>query len=218
MANIILDFDGTIHDCEKIYIPAFKTGYKYLVDNRLTADKNLSDKEIVSYLGCPPKIIWEGIAPDTDEASQTHVVQIVYEEMKKLTLEGKSELYIGAEEALRKLIDMGHKLFFLSNCNHNYMELHKEAHGLSEFYTDFFCSEDFGYIPKSEIFTHIKEKYNGDFIVVGDRYLDLDIAFKHGLKSIGCTYGYCKAHELDNASMLISDASQLPDAVKSLTA
>lgn len=218
MANIILDFDGTIHDCAKIYIPAFKTGYKYLVDNGFVTDKNYTDDEITSYLGCTPKVTWEGIAPDISDETRTLVTGIVFEEMKKLTHGGKSVLYNGAKEALKELCSMGHELFFLSNCAHNYMELHKEAHGLSEFYTDFFCSEDFGYIPKSEIYKSIKEKYDGNFIIVGDRYLDLDIAFKHNLKSVGCTYGYCEAHELDNASLLISDVSQLPDAIKSLTA
>ncbi len=217
MANIILDFDGTIHDCAKIYVPAFRVGHKYLIDNNLLDYKYYSDEEIVSYLGYSPKAMWDSFAPTLTSDIKDTVTQIVYEEMKKLTLNGKSVLYNGSKEALKKLCDMGHKLFFLSNCANNYMELHKQAHGLSEFYTDFFCSEDFGYIPKPEIFTSIKEKYNDDYIIVGDRYLDLETAWKHDLKSVGCTYGYCEPHELDKATVLISDVSQLPDAVKRIT-
>ncbi len=218
MANIILDFDGTIHDSAKIYIPAFRKGYQYLIDKKLINNEYITDEEITSYLGCTPKTTWEGIAPDITEETRLFVTNIVFEEMKTLTLNGKSVLYNGAEKALRKLCDMGHKLFFLSNCAHKYMELHKTAHSLSKYFTELFCSEDFGYIPKSDIFLSIKEKYDGDYIIVGDRYLDLDIAFKHGLKSVGCIYGYCKPHELDKASILISDISQLPDAITGLTA
>ena len=35
MANIILDYDGTIHDCAKIYVPSFYIGYKYLTETDL---------------------------------------------------------------------------------------------------------------------------------------------------------------------------------------
>lgn len=217
MANIILDFDGTIHDCAKIYIPAFRIGHKYLVSNGFLDDNYYSDEEIAGYLGYSPKDMWESLAPELKNDTRENVTQIVYSEMKRLTQEGKSVLYKGSKEALRKLCDLGHRLFFLSNCAHNYMELHKQAHGLSEFYTDFFCSEDFGYIPKPEIFTSIKEKYAGDYIIVGDRYFDLEMAWKHSLKSVGCLYGYCEPHELDKADILISDISELPDAVKRLT-
>lgn len=217
MANIILDFDGTIHDCAKIYVPAFRVGHKYLADHGFLDNKYYSDEEIVSYLGYSPKAMWESLIPDLDKDMREKVTQIVYEEMKRLTQNGKSVLYEGSKEALKKLCDMGHKLFFLSNCAHNYMELHKQAHGLSEFYTDFFCSEDFGYIPKPEIFPSIKEKYAGDYIIVGDRYFDLEMAVKHNLKSVGCLYGYCEPDELDKADILISDISELPDAVKRIT-
>ncbi|MBE6844531.1 MAG: HAD family hydrolase [Ruminococcus sp.] len=216
MANIILDFDGTIHDCAKIYVPAFRVGHKYLVDNNYLTFKEYSDKEVISYLGYSPKAMWEKFAPELDSKIQDEVTGIVYEEMKRLTKDGKSVLYNGAADALQALNDNGHRLFFLSNCARNYMELHRQAHHLDRFYTDFFCSEDFGYIPKPEIFKSIKEKYSGEYIIVGDRIFDLETALVHNLKSVGCTYGYCEPNELDRATVLIPDVSQLPQAVEKI--
>ena len=216
MANIILDFDGTVHDCSKIYIPAFRAGCRYLTDNNYMASRELSDEEIISYLGFSPKDTWKKFAPELESDIQDRVTGIVYEEMKALTKAGKSVLYDGAKEALQTLKDNGHRLFFLSNCNHNYMELHKKAHNLDRYYTDFFCSEDFGYIPKSEIFKSIKQKYDGEYIIAGDRILDLETAVVHNLRSVGCTYGYCEPNELDRATVLISDISQLPQAIESI--
>lgn len=216
MANIILDFDGTIHDCAKIYVPAFKAGYKYLTENKLMEYKEYSDEEIIAYLGYSPKDMWDQLAPDLSENEKKKVTIMVSDEMELMTKNGKAVLYNGAEDALKALKCNGHRLLFLSNCLHRYMELHRNAHDLDRFYTDYFCSEDFDYIPKYEIFNKIKEKYDGKYIIVGDRYLDLETAWKHNLKSIGCTYGYCKEHELDKASILISDISQLPDAVEKL--
>lgn len=216
MANIILDFDGTIHDCAKIYVPAFRIGYKYLVDNGLMEYKEHSDEEIISYLGYSPKAMWDKFAPELSDNEKKKVTEMVSDEMKSMTKNGKAVLYIGAEKALLTLSDNGHRLLFLSNCLHRYMELHRNVHYLDRFYTDYFCSEDFGYIPKPEIFKSIKEKYDGEYIIVGDRYFDLETAWAHNLKSVGCTYGYCQEHELDKADILISDVSQLPDAIDRL--
>ncbi|MGN0612594.1 MAG: HAD family hydrolase [Porcipelethomonas sp.] len=216
MANIILDFDGTIHDCAKIYVPAFRVGYKYLTDKGLMEYREYPDSEIISYLGYTPKAMWENFAPDIADSEKKTVTKIVSDEMTKMTENGQAVLYNGAEEALQKLSDSGHRLIFLSNCLHSYMELHRRVHRLDRFYTDYLCSEDFGYISKPEIFSSIKDKYSGEYIIVGDRCFDLETAWEHGLKSIGCLYGYCQGHELDRASALITDISQLPEAVDKL--
>ncbi len=213
MANIILDFDGTIHDCAKIYVPAFRIGYKYLTDNKLMEYREYSDEEIISYLGYSPKAMWDAFAPQLDESEKKKVTEMVSDQMELMTKNGKAVLYSGAENSLQRLSDSGHRLIFLSNCLHRYMELHRKAHDLDRFYSDYFCSEDFDYIPKPEIFEFIRKKYGGEYIIVGDRYFDLETAWKHSLRSVGCTYGYCREHELDKADILISDISQLPDAV-----
>ncbi len=216
MANIILDFDGTIHDCAKIYVPAFRIGYKYLTDNKLMEYREYSDEEIIDYLGYSPKAMWDKFAPELDESEKKKVTEIVSDQMELMTKNGEALLYSGAQKALKTLSDSGHRLLFLSNCLHRYMELHRKAHDLDRFYTDYFCSEDFNYMPKPEIFEIIRKKYDGEYIIVGDRYFDLETAWKHGLKSVGCIYGYCSEHELDKADILISDISQLPDAVNSI--
>lgn len=216
MANIILDFDGTIHDCAKIYVPAFRIGYKYLIDNKLMEYKEYSDEEIIDYLGYSPKAMWDKFAPNLSDSEKNKVTAMVSDEMRLLTENGKAVLYKGAEKALQTLHDNGHRLLFLSNCFNRYMELHRKAHSLDRFYTDYFCSEDFGYIPKPEIFSKIRDKYDGEYIIVGDRYFDLEIAWTHNLKSVGCTYGYGQEHELDKADILISSISELPKAIENL--
>ncbi|MGN1481737.1 HAD family hydrolase [Porcipelethomonas sp.] len=212
--NIILDFDGTIHDCAKIYIPAFRTGYKYLTDRRLAPIRHFSDSEISGWLGYSAKDMWDRFMPDLDEKYKKTCTKIIGDEMLKLIDCGKSVLYSGAEETLKKLNENGHKLIFLSNCGRSYMEAHINAHQLNRFFCDYFCTEDYDFRSKPEIFPYIKQKHPGKFIVIGDRYLDLETALKHSLKSIGCTYGYCKPQELDKADITVSDISQIPSAVE----
>lgn len=216
MANIILDYDGTIHDCAKIYVPAFYVGYKYLTDNGLAQPHDYSYDEVSSYLGYSVKVMWERFMPDLADEHQDKAGKIISDEMMKMIQDGKSVLYDGAEKMLELLKNSGHTLIFLSNCMNDYMNAHRKIHSLDRFYSDFYCTEDFGFKPKPEIFTHIKEKYTGEFIVIGDRYLDLEIAEKFSLKSVGCNYGYCEKGELDHASVTVESVAEIPSAVEKL--
>lgn len=216
MANIILDYDGTVHDCAKIYVPAFYIGYKYLTDKGLAPVHEYSYEEVSSYLGYSVKDMWNKFMPELAEEEKNICGKIISDEMMKLITDGKSILYKGTEDVLQNLKKSGHNLIFLSNCMHDYMEAHRKVHRLDRFYCDFYCTEDFGFKSKPEIFTSIAKKHTGNFIIVGDRYLDLETAWKHNLKSIGCTYGYCEPHELDNADIMVSDISEIPSAVEKL--
>ena len=213
MLNVILDFDGTIHDCAAIYVPAFRVGHKYLVDSGLMEYREYSDEEIISYLGFSPKEMWDNFAPDLPDEEKKKVTIMVSDHMAKLAEEGKARLYDGAKETLRALKRQGHTLIFLSNCLHSYMELHRRVHGLDEFFSAYYCSEDYGYIRKPEIFEYIKKEHEGMYVVVGDRYFDLEVAWEHRLKSIGCDYGYGERDELVRANMIINDIRELPRAV-----
>lgn len=216
MANIILDYDGTIHDSRHIYVPAFREGVKHLTDNGLAPVCEYSDEEIAGYLGHSAQETWELFMPDLQQRYRDESTRIVGAYMHKLTAEGKSVLYEGAVGELGKLKNSGHTLIFLSNCMHDYMEVHKKAHELERFYSDFYCTEDFGFKSKPEIFREIKKQYSGEFIVVGDRYLDLEVADVHGLKSVGCLYGYGKKEELDSADFKINSVTELSAVIEKM--
>lgn len=215
--NIILDYDGTVHDCAKIYVPAFRIGYKYLTDNGLAPVHEYSDIEISSYLGYSVKEMWERFMPQLDIKYKEECGRIISIEMMRFIENGGSVLYDGAEEALKTLKDSGHRLIFLSNCMHSYMETHRKSHELDRFYSDYYCTEDYDFKSKPEIFKAIRDKYDGEFIVVGDRHLDLETAREYSLRSVGCLYGYCEKNELDDASVVIDSISELPSVVNSLS-
>lgn len=216
MANIILDYDGTIHDCAKIYVPAFYIGYKYLTDNGLAPLHDYSYEEVSSYLGYSVKDMWAKFMPKLDDKYKNVCGKIISDEMMEMIENGKSVLYDGAEKALCELRSAGHTLIFLSNCLHDYMKAHIRAHRLDRFYSDFYCTEDYGFKSKPEVFKEICRKHDGEFIVIGDRFLDLQLAGSYALKSVGCLYGYCEEGELDNATVKVSNAAMIPEAVNGL--
>lgn len=91
------------------------------------------------------------------------------------------------------------------------MESHRRAFNLDNYFKDIYCSEEFNFIPKYEIFNKIKSKYAGRFIVIGDRYQDMEIAKIHNLISIGCKYGFGKEEELKSSHFLIDNISKIKE-------
>ncbi|MPM15050.1 hypothetical protein SDC9_61415 [bioreactor metagenome] len=45
MTNLVYDFDGTLDDTIKIYGPAFKKAYQYLMDKGLAENRGWTNEE-----------------------------------------------------------------------------------------------------------------------------------------------------------------------------
>lgn len=214
--NLIFDYDGTLHNCAKIYVPAFRVGYKYLTDSGLAEEVFYSDGEVASYLGYSVKDMWENFMPELADSEKEKCGKIISDVMTGAIRSGDAVLYDGAEETLEALSDMGYRLIFLSNCMHDYMEDHRTVMGLDRFFSGFYCTGDFDMKPKYEIFNTIKKDFPGEYAVVGDRFLDLQIAEKHGLKSVGCAYGYGRRSELENADIIVNSVREIPKALQDI--
>lgn len=207
--NLIFDYDGTIHESIKIYAPAFEKAYQYLISSGFAKERKWSEGEISPWLGFSSKDMWNAFMPDLPQVHKDKSSEIIGENMLKLIDEGKAELYPHALEVLQKLKDSGYNLIFLSNCKRSYMDAHIRFFQLDKYFSSFYCTEDFDFQPKYIIFHTIKKKHKGDFIVIGDRYQDMEIAVKHNLKAIGCLYGYGDPKEFNSTDMLASEARDI---------
>lgn len=209
MANLIFDYDGTLHESIRIYKPAFEKAHEYLISKGLATQHMYSEKEISKWLGYTAKKMWDLFAPNLSQSEKDYCSKMIGDEMVRLTYDRKAVLYPMTEDVLTRLKNEGHTLIFLSNCKQSYMEAHKNVFQLQKYFSDFYCSEVFKFIPKYEIFNLIKHNFNGEFIVIGDRYQDIEIANRYNLKSFGCSYGYGNKNELKNATYIINSISEL---------
>jgi len=209
MINVILDYDGTLHDSSKIYVPAFKKAYKYLVDNNKAPQKEWNHSEIVSWLGFSAKDMWDNFMPDLAQEDKDYCSKMIGESMLESIEDNKAQLYDGSLITLKKLKNEGFRLIFLSNCKVDYMNVHIKYFNLDEYFDDFYCTEQYNFEPKYKIFEDIKQKYDGEFIVIGDRFQDIEIAQKHNLKSIGCLYGFGSDDELTTCDYLADDVEDI---------
>lgn len=209
MANIIFDYDGTLHESIHIYAPAFRKAVRYLASKHLMLQIDDTDQEIAKWLGYTAKDMWSGFAPHIPEVEQRICSQMIGEEMLLLLQMGKARLYPRGLETLAELKNGGHTLIFLSNCKIAYMEEHKKHFSLERYFDGFYCSEQFDFIPKYEIFEQVKKDFSGEFVVIGDRFADIEIGIKHNIKSIGCLYGYGEKNELCGADETVEDVGEI---------
>lgn len=138
------------------------------------------------------------------------------EEMRAIIQGGGARWYPGAEAMLAALKDQGHTLVFLSNCRHDYQELHRRVFQMDRFFSGYYCTEDYNGASKVAIYPYIAETIGDGFIVIGDRGLDMDIARVHGLATIGCGYGYGRAEELSGANIVVNHPHEIIEALEKL--
>lgn len=217
---LIFDYDGTLHDSIKVYAPALRRTYAGLAARGLVPLRNLSDEQIASWLGWSPRDMWNAFAPGLSDELKQRSIESVGRGMLQGIAAGNSVLYSGAEEVLAELRAAGHTLVFLSNCRHDYMEAHREHFALDRFFSGFYCSEDYDQIPKPRIFEHIRADFGGDgapgeFVAIGDRFHDMELAYEHGLRSIGCLYGYGEPGELKDATATVERVTDIPAIIAS---
>lgn len=216
MANLIFDYDGTLHQSMLTYAPAFRATCKMLADKGYMAEREFADEEISYWLGFNSTDMWNNFLPDVPADVRENARIFLGQDMGQRVENGEGALYPHAEEVLAELKSQGHNLIFLSNCRVKYMERHSRVFGLHRFFDYFYCCEEFDFIPKYQIFRLFSLQHKGEFIVIGDRFHDIETAEKNGLKSIGCGYGYGKKVELSAADIIVDDITEIPQAVKNL--
>lgn len=216
MANLIFDYDGTLHQSMLTYAPAFRATCKMLADKGYMAEREFTDEEISYWLGFNSTDMWNNFLPDVPADVKENARIFLGQDMGQRVENGEGALYPHAEEVLAELKSQGHTLIFLSNCRVKYMERHSRVFGLHRFFDYFYCCEEFDFIPKYQIFRLFSLQHKGEFIVIGDRFHDIETAEKNGLKSIGCGYGYGKKGELSAADIIVDDITEIPKAVKNL--
>jgi phosphoglycolate phosphatase len=209
--TLFFDFDGTIHNSIKIYAPAFRKAYDFLVEEGFAEKRIWSEDEISHWLGYTSKNMWKEFMPDLDEVPRKKAGAMVGNTMRFLMEERKAELYEGSLETLDYLKKEGYNLVFLSNCSASYRDKANEIFGLDKYFDDLVCAEDYSFIPKHEILKKIKDKYPGEKAIVGDRIHDMEAGKLNNIKSIGCTYGFGSLEELKDADVIIDDVKKLKE-------
>lgn len=215
---LLFDFDGTLHNTKRLYGEAFRKAYAWLTENGYAPDRHYSDEDVSCYLGVSAPDMWHSFMPDLPPEIMQKASSMIGREMIDGVLAGKAVFYDGITQALDALKAAGFRMMILSNCRHSYMEAHRRMLKLDRWFEDYFCAEDYDFIPKEDVFLRISHRYPGEsFIMIGDRASDLQVGIVHRLPFVGCLYGFGSPDELHSASLLVRSPSELPSAIASLT-
>lgn len=216
MVNLLFDYDGTLHDSLAIYAPAVREVCDDLTARGLTAAGPPDPEIIRGWIGLPPAEMWDRFQPDLSPSEKRACSARVGERMLELVREGRARLYDGVPEVLDHLKARGVRMLLLSNCPISYLRAHTAQFGLERWFQGLYCGEQFGYRPKYRIFRELRNRWPGEFLVIGDRAQDMEIARRNGLRAIGCRYGYGDAQELSAADQLAGAPQELPACVDRL--
>ncbi len=207
--TIFFDYDGTLHNSEQIYIPAFRKALAYLAGRCSINAAQWTDSRIRGLLGISPPEIWRAVIPDRYKKERSICSAIVSSEMQHLIEQGRAELYPGALDTLDYLKRQGYVLVFISNCKQYYMKSHTKLFQLDQFFEIMVCSETYDFKPKSDIITSILPQIDRPGVIIGDRKQDIDAGRQNRMTAVGCLYGFSSTGELDEADYTISDIAEL---------
>lgn len=209
--TLVFDYDGTLHDSRPNYILAFKQAYQYLIEEGQAEERVFEDAEITQWLGYSKNDMWDTFMPDLEPIFQEKASLIIGNTLLERVQEKKAHLYPKSLETLAYLKERGYSLIFLSNCRKAYLEAHRQAFSLDNYFDDLLCSESFNNLPKYKIFETIKADFPKEYAVIGDRIHDFEIGLHHNFPTIGCNYGFGKEEELAVADIRIDAIEELQD-------
>lgn len=209
--TLIFDYDGTLHNTAHLYGCAFRKAYAMLVEEGYAVERDYRDEDVSHYLGVSAPDMWHQFMPQLPEPLMKRASAMIGQEMIDGVLSGQAILYDGIPETLDTLKAMNYRLVILSNCRHAYMEAHRKALGLDRWFTDYFCAEDYGFIPKEDIFPILRQRCPDDsYLMIGDRSSDFRVGTINGLPTIGCAYGFGTEEELAVCDFVIQTPPELP--------
>lgn len=208
---IIFDYDGTCYETLGLYGNAVRRAEKWVNSQGYFAAYHSEDYNLKKYLGMTAEDMWEDFLPGAPSEITKKASLIVQRNMILGIKDRASKLYDGMENLFDELKKKGHTLVVLSNCTTKYKETNWEEFGLSKWFSDFYCSEDYNGIPKEEIFKSIAQKYPGEYVIVGDRYSDMKVGYTHNFTTVACLYGYGNLRELEGASFHANSVEELKE-------
>lgn len=214
MVQLLFDYDGTLHDSLAIYAPAVRAAYDDLAARGLAVGGPPDQETIRRWIGMAPSEMWDQFQPQLSSQEKQAGGARIGRRMGELVEEGKARLYPGVPQVLDELKKRGVGMLLLSNCPVSYLRAHTACFGLERWFDGLYCGEEFDYRPKYEILPILKRRWPGEFLVIGDREQDMEMARKNQVPAVGCTYGYGSLEELSGATWLAHSPLELLDCVE----
>lgn len=212
--NILFDLDGTVVDSGKGIVRCVQ-----YAANQLSRDISQKKHKIQEFIGVPLNKIFAYLFNSDDDSLLREAVAH-YRTCYKTKGIYENKLYDGMEDLLVILNDIGARVFLATAKPGVFAEKIIEHLKLSKYFEEIYGSElDGTRVDKGELIEFImkeSELKSEGTVMIGDREGDIIAAGKHGLDSIGVTYGFGAVEELEaqNPTYICNSCREL---IKALT-
>jgi phosphoglycolate phosphatase len=207
--TIIFDFDGTLHRGEEISLPIFEQCLKSLYEKYRISKELPTTEEILSQFGKQTEDIYPSLLKTNDPDIITFFSKCVEQSEVLAFNAGEGNLYPKVLETLNTLKKRKFRLALCTNARIDYFEAVVKRFKLAEYFDLMVAAGQ--YPGKNKVWmvkNIVKELGSKSFVVVGDRYHDIEAAKANKGIAIGCTYGFGK-NEVEKADIRITAFEEL---------
>jgi phosphoglycolate phosphatase len=184
--SIIFDIDGTLWDPAEAVTLGWNRGLEALnLPNRIT------EEEMGKAFGKPYEECLELLIPGLREKYPELIPEISRQTYKILNVRGR-RIYDGVCEGIKKLSE-NHKLFLISNCEPDYLEIFINFSGLKDYFTGYDC-HGASHISKDQMILNFTKNHSLKKVAyVGDTESDQKAAELAGADFFFVSYGFGEA-------------------------
>ena len=211
----VFDFDGTLHDTARLYGQAVRSALAALPSG-FAPRRPCTDEALSGYLGMTAQQMWEDFIPELPDPLRRQAMDEVARQMNEGIRAGQARLYEGIPALLSRLKEAGHTLVILSNCYTSYMDAHRDFFSLDRWFSDYYCSQAYGDLPKEDIFLRIHSDFPGNHVMIGDRSSDIRVGLVRGIPTVACAYGFGSPEEYLGADWVVNSVGELEERLLSL--
>lgn len=204
--GIVFDFDGTIVDSEEGIASAFQMALK---------SKGIKeDVQVIKGLIGPPlsrTIITKYGFSEEEGAKAMEIHRNYYKEKGVF----QSTLYPNIKEMLGKLRNLGAKMMIATNKPESLALQQINYYNISDYFDEIVGNNNLQTRGSKGDFIRMAIKDLGlelsQIIMIGDRYNDIEAGKEVGLDTIGVTYGYGSAEEINqcNPTYIVEDPLEI---------
>jgi HAD superfamily hydrolase (TIGR01549 family) len=214
---LLFDLDGTLLNSDELSVRTFRKTINTLINHSLYPPVEIADSRIKENIGMRTvKGIFENLLPQ----ASSHVIEIAADILAKhewMMMKEFGLLFPKVEETLRRLKNQGYELFVASNGTETYVTHAIELYQLTPLFKEIYCAGKQNTTSKVDLVKMILNEHQYEqYIMIGDRYSDIEAGQKNNLLTIGCAFGMAQEDELAEANYKVRSFSDIEEAVKKL--
>jgi phosphoglycolate phosphatase-like HAD superfamily hydrolase len=214
---LLFDLDGTLFDSAALSVRTFQKTIQTLINKSLYPAVEITDSRIKENIGLRTVTgIFENLLPQ----ASSDVIQTASDILAQNEIEMMGELgslFPKVEETLKNLERQGYHLFVASNGTETYVTHAIQLYNLTPLFKEIYCAGKQKTTSKVDLVNIIMNEHQFErYIMIGDRYSDIEAGLKNHIITIGCVFGMDQGDELSKANYKVHSFPEIEEAVKKI--